>query len=237
MINTTYDVVAFGAHPDDLEHAMGGTLIKMCREGMRVLMVHATRGEGGTHGSQDIRIEEARSAADLLKADLHFLDFEDMNIRDTQDARKAVAEVIRRARPHIVFAPYYDYPHMHPDHEEMGRIVRAVTRLTRIKNYIPEVEPHYVKHYFYYILPPHVRPVMIVDITEDMEEWKKLAECYSSQLGGLSGYYELLLTTKKNHGLLIGRPFAEGFYSDRPIDVTNVNLNLLKNDAQRVIHH
>lgn len=236
MDSTKYDVVAFGAHPDDLEHAMGGTLIKMKRDGMRVLLVHATRGEGGTHGSAELRMKEARAAAEKLGMDVHFLDFEDMNIRDTQDSRKAVAEVIRRARPHIVFAPYYDYPHMHPDHEELGRIVRGVARLVRIRNFMPAVEPHYVKHFFYYILPPHVKPTIIVDVSEDMEEWRKVAECYSSQLDGLNGYFELLLSVRRYHGMLIGKPYAEAFYSDRPVDLTPVNFNDLGKDKGEMHH-
>ena len=231
MITRTYDIVAFGAHPDDLEHAMGGTLIKMARDGMSILLVHATSGEGGTHGNQELRLQEAQAAAKLIKADLHFLNFEDMNVRDTPEARRTVAEVIRRARPHMVFAPYYNYPHMHPDHEELGKIVRGVTRLVRIRNYLPEVDPHYVKHFFYYILPPEIKPTIIIDVTDDMEQWRKLAECYASQLNGLGGYYELLLNIRAHNGLLIGRPYAESFYSDRPIDLTPINLNLLKGGA------
>ncbi len=236
MTDATYDVVAFGAHPDDLEHGMGGTLIKMRRDGMRVLMVHATQGEGGTHGSPDLRRQEAECAAAMIGADVKFLSFEDMNVRDTTEARKVVAEVIRRAKPHIVFAPYYNYPHMHPDHEELGRIVRAVARLVRIRNYIPDVAPHYVKHFFYYILPADVKPVMIIDITDWMDDWRKLAGCYSSQLNGLGGYNELLHAVRQSYGILIGRPYAEAFYSDRPIDMTEVNLNLLQRDVERRHH-
>lgn len=236
MIAKTYDIVAFGAHPDDLEHAMGGTLIKMRRDGVSVLMVHATSGESGTHGNGELRRQEAHAAAELLGADVIFLEFEDMNIRDTPQARKVIAGVIRRARPHMVFAPYYDYPHMHPDHEELGKIVRGVTRFIRMRNYLPNSQPHYVKHFFYYILPPHVRPTMVIDVSDDMEEWHKVANCYASQLDGLKGYYELLLAIRRHHGMLIGRPYAEAFYSDRPVDLTPINLNDLRQDIDRMHH-
>lgn len=228
-----YDVVGFGAHPDDLEHGMGGTLIKLARDGLRILLVHASRGEGGSHGDSENRVREATEAARFLGADLRFLDFEDLNIRDTTEARRAVVRVLRQARPHIVFAPYYDFPHMHPDHEELGKIVRGSTRLTRIRKFAPDLEPHDVKHFFYYILPQAVRPSFLIDVSDWIDQWRRLAECYGSQLDGLEGYYDLLLAFRRQYGMLIGRPYAEAFYSDRPVDLTAVDFRALDHEREK----
>src|SRR5512136_545812 len=101
------DVLAFGAHPDDVEFGMGASLVKFARSGRAVAVCVLTRGEAGTFGTPDQREREMRAAAARLGAAIDVLDFQDCRVIDTVESRMTIAEVIRRHRPRLVFAPYH----------------------------------------------------------------------------------------------------------------------------------
>jgi LmbE family N-acetylglucosaminyl deacetylase len=128
-----YDILAIGAHPDDVEHAIGGTLLRLRDQGKKICIAHMTHGEAGTFGSADLRDREARAAAEYLGADVHWLDFPDTQIEDSPEARRRIVKFIRDIRPRLIFCHYYEYPLMHPDHEATGTILRAAFRLCRFK--------------------------------------------------------------------------------------------------------
>src|SRR5262245_13820760 len=115
-----FDMLAFSPHPDDAEHIIGGSLIRWAYAGKRILICHLTAGEAGTFGSAGLRREEALAAAKLIGAQVLLLNFEDTNIQDTREARLALIQVVRTYKPKIIFAPYYHFPVMHPDHEASG---------------------------------------------------------------------------------------------------------------------
>ena len=114
-INSKLDVLAFGAHPDDVELSMSGTLLKFTKLGYRIGIVDMTRGEMGSRGNADIRSMEARNAAKILRLKVRGnLCLEDGQIQDTVKARLRVIKQIRLYRPSLVFTHYWDDPH--PDH-------------------------------------------------------------------------------------------------------------------------
>ena len=166
----TMDLMAIGAHPDDIEVGCGGLLIKMAKRGYRTGLVYLTRGEIGTGGTPEIREKEARNAAEIIGATiLTTLDFGDCQVADTYENRLTVAQLIRRHKPKIVLAPYWKGGHGkrqgHPDHLATGMIViNAANYATFVKLPIEE-EPHQIKAMFHYFLPPEVSPTFIIDIT------------------------------------------------------------------------
>src|SRR3990172_9712820 len=101
------DVLAFGPHPDDVELAMGGTLLKLQAAGYRTGIVDLTSGEMGTRGTPELRAREAEEAAKLLGVSVRRnLDLGDGRLEPSAAAKRRVAEVIRELRPRIVFTNY-----------------------------------------------------------------------------------------------------------------------------------
>lgn len=209
--------MAVAAHPDDLEHGIGGTLLHLRDQGKSICLVHMTHGEAGTYGSANIRDEEARAAARYLGADVRWLDFEDTRIEDSYEARLRMIRAIRDVRPRMLLTQYYDYPLMHHDHETTGRIVRNSFRMCRFKNVDTGQEPFWIPNVLYFLLPPQLRPSLVVDVTPYFDRWLELANCYGSQLDNIPNYKERLLSHKRAAGAQIDALYGEAFYCDRPL--------------------
>lgn len=222
-----YDVMAIGAHPDDVEHAIGGTLLVLRDQGKKICIVHMTHGEAGTYGSRQKRDEEARAAAEYVGADLHWLNFEDTRIEDNLEARIKMIRLIREIRPRLIMAQYYDFPLMHHDHEETGKIVRNCFRMCRFKNIETGNQPFWIPNVAYYLLPPDLRPSFVVDVTDVHERWLEMANLYDSQLDAIPGYKDRLLGHKRQAGFQIDVPYGESFYCDRPLRGNNVDVTRL----------
>src|SRR5271169_5670596 len=104
-LNAKVDVLAFGAHPDDVEIAMSGTILSLKAQGAKVVVCHLTDGEPTPYGNHATRLKEAAKAARLLKLDDYLiLPLKNRSLQDTLPARRKVAEVIRRYQPRILFA-------------------------------------------------------------------------------------------------------------------------------------
>lgn len=222
-----YDVMAIGAHPDDVEHAIGGTLLVLRDQGKKICIVHMTHGEAGTYGSREKRDEEARTAASYIGADVRWLDFEDTRIEDTIEARMKMIHLIRDVRPRLIMAQYYDFPLMHHDHEETGKIVRNSFRMCRFKNVETGNEPFWIPNIAYYLLPPNLRPSFVVDVTDVHQRWIEMANLYDSQLDAIPGYKDRLLGHKRQAGFQIDVPYGESFFCDRPLRGNAVDLTKL----------
>lgn len=222
-----YDILAIGAHPDDVEHSIGGTLLHLSDQGKSICIAHMTHGESGTYGSREKRDEEARAAAKYLKADVRWLDFEDTKIEDSLEARMRMITFIREVRPRMILCQYYDFPLMHHDHEATGRIVRNSFRMCRFKNVETGNEPFWIPNIAYYLLPLHVRPAFVVDVSHVHERWLELANLYDSQLDAIPGYKNRLISHRRAAGNLIDAELGEAFYCDRPLIANGVDLTLM----------
>ena len=118
------DVLAFGAHPDDVEIAMGGTILSLKSKGAKVVVCHLTDGEPTPYGNRKTRLREAEKAAKILNVDDYLvLPMKNRELQDTLPARRKVAEVIRRFKPAMIFAPYW--VDAHPDHWGGCQLVEA----------------------------------------------------------------------------------------------------------------
>ena len=219
--------MAIGAHPDDVEHAIGGTILHLRAQGKSVCIVHMCHGEAGTFGSREIRDQEARAAAQYLGADVRWLDFEDTRIADSPEARLKMVQTIRDIRPRMILCQYYDFPIMHPDHEQTGRIVRNAFRLSRFKNVDTGNDPFWIPNIAYYLLPPQLKPSFVVNVTPYMTQWEELARKYASQFDFIPGYVDRLLGHKRAGGYQIDAPYGEAFYCDRPLIANAVDISLM----------
>lgn len=179
------DILVFGPHPDDAEIGAGGLLLRMKSLGHRTGIVDMTTGDMGW-GTPESRLAECAEAAKILKLDVREnLDLGDCRIEDTFENRCLVAGVIRRHRPQIVMAPYYDLPIGrglgHNDHYKTGQIVSNAYNLAHLRKAPVEGEPHQAKAIYYYFVPPGTKASFVVDIGEWFDEWIRALDCHQTQ--------------------------------------------------------
>ena len=177
------DALAIGAHPDDVELACGGTLLKLVSLGYKVGVLDMARGEMGTRGSAETRGREAEAASRELKLTVRDnLELPDGHIWLTEDSRTKMARKIRLYRPRVVFTHYWEDPH--PDHVHTCQIVREGTHVAGLAKYDADTgqerfRPHTIAHFMF---PRTAAPTFVVDITEFAEEKHRAIACYQSQL-------------------------------------------------------
>jgi bacillithiol biosynthesis deacetylase BshB1 len=219
------DVLVFGAHPDDAEFGMGASMVKFVRHGASVAVCVLTHGEAGTFGTPEQRETEMRNAAARLGGEIEILDFQDARIFDSFESRVALARVIRKHRPTVIFAPYHANPASHndgaahPDHIATGVIAKSAARYARFAG-LKEVggEPWNVAHMVYYMVPSSLRPSFLNDVSDYMEEWETIARCHESQMSLRNGkVLETLRKHRQANGISAGVAYAEGFLMEEPV--------------------
>jgi N-acetylglucosamine malate deacetylase 1 len=215
------DILAFGAHPDDLEFGCGGILAKMSMQGKTIVMADLTLGEKGSHGTAQERRREAESSARIIGAERIFLDFSDCEIMDSYEGRLKLVTVIRKYRPRLILAPLWKGEQNHPDHLACGLMVRYACRYSRFAKILPELPIHQPEGVLHYLYPTYDNPDFIVDISEEVEVWKRMMTCFESQMKTFQ-YIDWNLRLAAKLGILIGTSYAQGLMKGNPIQVDDV---------------
>lgn len=233
------DVLACGAHPDDVELGCGGTIAKLARFGRRVAVVHLTRGEAGTRGTVEVRRREAEiAAAELGARAVEFLDCGDGAFRAGEAEEDALIELLRRLRPELVFAP--TPADRHPDHGRAHRLVHDACYYAGLRRRAAGRggEPHRPAAIFSYPQHDPIEPQFIVDVTTTWDAKMRALDAYESQLHRpgaeatprradadpatkvASREFRLAVEGRARHyGQLIGVEYGEGFLSRTPLSV------------------
>ncbi|HEY0946144.1 MAG TPA: PIG-L family deacetylase [Opitutaceae bacterium] len=224
-------LLAFGAHPDDIEFGCGGVIARETQTGRPAHVVVCSRGEAATHGTPEQREEEAGRAAALLGATLEFVDLGgDARMEATVGRRLALAAIIRRVRPGIVLAPV-PVENQHPDHAVVGRLVRDAARLARyggVEPLRPAGEPHAIEHLLFYAITAETEacglaPVLIdVSAPPVMSAWKAAMEAHASQMK-TRNYVELQLARARVHGLRAGVEHAIALFPSDPLVIDSLS--------------
>jgi N-acetylglucosamine malate deacetylase 1 len=217
-------LLAFGAHPDDIEFGCGGIVAKETSRGRAAHFVICSRGESATHGTPARRTAEARKAAALLGATVEFVQLDgDANLEVKPSHALRLAAVIRRVRPGFVLAPSLA-GNQHPDHPRLGRIVRDAARLARYGGVarLRARKAHAIGMLLFYSVTPEAEhpgelPVLI-DISEPrvVAAWTAAMEAHASQLR-TRNYVELQLARARVHGLRAGVEYAQPLFPSDPI--------------------
>jgi bacillithiol biosynthesis deacetylase BshB1 len=216
----TYEVVVFGAHPDDAEMGMGGTIAALCNAGRRVLIVSLTRGEQGSHGTQQSRERESAAAAAILGCEHRLLDFPDTRVSNDFDARALLMRLVRELQPQIVFAPYHTsrFGHhdgaAHVDHLATGALVRDAIKLARIRGVESKLPAHDVRRTLYYMVPRDQYPALLVDVSAHMETLVRALHAYETQMRierQGNSIETILEAYRRYHGIAAGCTHAEAF--------------------------
>jgi len=185
------DVLAFGAHPDDVEITSGGLLVKMMRRGRRTGVIDLTRGEMGTHGDEEDRSREAAAAATVLGLVYREnLEIADSGVELTHENKLRLAAVIRLARPELVILPHWEQ--RHPDHLACCRLVYDACYLAGLRKLPLNGEPHRPRKIVYASYYRNDDYSFLVDISEEFEQKIEAVAAYRSQFGDLQQMRDLI---------------------------------------------
>jgi N-acetylglucosamine malate deacetylase 1 len=199
MDDLQLDVLAVGAHPDDVEIACGGTLAKLVEQGYRVGIIDLSDGEP-TPGSAgpEVRLAEARRAAEALGVVRRVtLDLPNRRLFDTFEARVTLAKEFRKHRPRLVLGLGGKTPTASPDHYQASLIIEAAVfyaKLTKWDEHFdglpPCVVPHRLECFLaFHTLSPVERGAMVVDIGDTLEKKLAAIACYVSQFPPTKAHY------------------------------------------------
>lgn len=208
-------ILVIGPHPDDQELGMGGTIVKLARQGHRVHIVDMTNGEPTPRGSVETRAAEAAAAARMMGVGRTLLGLKNREVTHDLASRHKLAALIRVHRPDWLFLPYPT--DAHPDHVAVTRIgedARFDAKLT--KTDIPG-EPWHPRRIIYYFCT-HLRmnfpATFCVDISDTMEEKMRACACYESQgLAAEGGLGQMVRTIAAYFGTRINTAYAEPLFT------------------------
>ena len=225
------DILAFGAHPDDIELGCGGSLAKAVTQGKKVGLIDLTQGELGTRGSVEIRKQEATEAAKLLNASFRKnLGFRDGFFVNDEAHQLEVIKTIRAHQPKIVLCNAIDDRHI--DHAKGSQLVSDACFLSGLKKIVTKDNkgntqtvwrPAQVYHYIQW---KEITPDFVLDISEYIDKKLEVIQAYSSQFYdkeskepstpiSSKNFLESVRYRAKNLGRLAGVDAAEGFTVER----------------------
>jgi LmbE family N-acetylglucosaminyl deacetylase len=217
-------LLAFGAHPDDIEFGCGGIVAREARAGRPVHLVVCSRGESASRGTPAVRAREARGAARLLGASLEFLKLDgDARLEVRPAHARKLAAVIRRVRPSLVLAPTL-VGNQHPDHSRLGLLVRDAARLARYGG-VAELRgrpAHAIGALLFYAVTDEAEPEgqvpILVDVSppEVIAAWSAAMRAHASQ-AGTRNYAELQLARARVRGLRAGVEHAQALFPSDPL--------------------
>ncbi|MFV8354613.1 bacillithiol biosynthesis deacetylase BshB1 [Flavobacterium sp. XS1P32] len=231
------DILAFGAHPDDVELGCAGTILKEISLGKTVGIIDLTRGELGTRGSAEIRDQEATAAAAILGVSAR----ENLEMRDgffvnDEKHQLEIIKMIRKYRPEIVLCNAIDDRHI--DHEKGSKLVSDacfLSGLVKVETAIDgEVQhPWRPKLVYHYIQWKNIVPDFVVDITGFTDKKTEAILAYSSQFYDANSkepespitsknFLESLNYRSRDLGRLTGLDHAEGFTVERYLAVNSL---------------
>jgi bacillithiol biosynthesis deacetylase BshB1 len=227
------DILAFAAHPDDVELACSGTLLHHIAVGKKVGIVDLTRGELGTRGTAELRDKEAEKSSKIMGIDAREnLKLADGFFEDNKENQLKIIEMIRKYQPELVLANAITDRHI--DHGRAAELVHNscfLAGLSKIstgdlKAWRPKGVLHYIQDYY-------LKPDVVVDITPWFEKKKECIMAFSSQFYNpeskepetpISGelFFKFLEARAREMGRLIGVEFGEGFVSKTPLSIKDL---------------
>lgn len=220
------DVLAIGAHPDDVEVGCGGVLAACVRSGARVAIADLSGGELSTKGSPELRTREAQRAAEILGVSTRVnLGLPDGEIGTDPHHRDAVVTALRTMRPRIVLAPFHQ-DDRHPDHAAAGRLLRDACFFAGVARW-GRGEPHRPARLHHYMLHHPFEPTYVVDVSDVWAQRMEAVAAYASQFGAASAdrrtavdgpeFLELLSARAVVFGAMIGVARGEPFHCTGPL--------------------
>ena len=232
------DILAFGAHPDDVELGCGATLAKEIALGKKVGIIDLTRGELGTRGSATLRDQEAAAAKEILGVHIREnLGFSDGFFSNDKVHQLEIIKMIRKYQPEIVLCNAIDDRHIdHPKGSKLVSDACFLSGLLKVETTIDskQQDKWRPKHVYHYIQWKSIEPDFVVDVTGFMDVKVTAVKAYGSQFyDPKSNEAETPITSKnfidsivyraQDLGRLIGVEAAEGFTVERYVGVDSLH--------------
>lgn len=232
------DILALGAHPDDVELSCSGTLIKHIENGGSAAIVDLTQGELGTRGSAELRLREAENSRKILGAVERInLAMPDGFFEQNEENKKKIVRAIRYFQPDIVLmnAP----EDRHPDHGRSAKLeadacfLAGLRRIETTWDGVPQ-KPWRPRLMLHYVQDHYLKPDIVVDITAQWDKKIESIKAFSSQFydpnsdepdSPISGkdFFDFLAGRASQFGRAIGVGYAEGFITQRPVGVEGLD--------------
>ena len=230
------DILAFGAHPDDVELGCGATIAKEISLGKTVGIIDLTKGELGTRGSAKIRGEEAKKAAEILNVALREnLGFQDGFFSNNKAHQLEIIKIIRKYQPDVVLCNAVDDRHI--DHAKGSELVSNACFLSGLRKISTQIEgedqsawrPNRVYHYIQW---KNLKPDFVVDVSGFMDIKMEAIKAYASQFYdpeskepsspiSSENFVESIAYRARDLGRLIGTEYAEGYNVERFLAVNS----------------
>ena len=230
------DILAIGAHPDDVELGCGGTIAKLLAEGKTVAIVDLTQGELGTRGTNITRAQEAADAAKILGISAREnLKMKDGFLNNSEEYQMEIVKIIRKYQPEIILANAID--DRHPDHAKASKLVSDACFLSGLVKIETSLNGENQKSWrpkqiFHYIQWKNITPDFVIDISDFMD--KKIEAClaYKTQFYdpnssepmtpiATKDFLESLTYRAQDLGRLSGVNYAEGFTTEKLMALKN----------------
>jgi bacillithiol biosynthesis deacetylase BshB1 len=232
------DILAFGAHPDDIELGCGATIAKEVSLGKKVGIVDLTQGELGTRGSAELRIIEANNAAKILGVSVREnIGFADGFFTNDKKHQLEIIKMIRKYQPDIVLCNAIDDRHI--DHGKGSKLVSDACFLSGLVKIETELEGKQQekwrpKQVYHYIQWKNIVPDFVIDVTGFIHKKQAAVLAYSSQFYDPNSkepespitsktFIESINYRSRDLGRLIGVEYAEGFTSERYVAAENLS--------------
>ncbi|MAY84458.1 MAG: bacillithiol biosynthesis deacetylase BshB1 [Flavobacteriales bacterium] len=237
MTQTKIDILAFGAHPDDVELSAAGTLLKEAAKGKKIGVIDLTQGELGTRGSAELRMKEANASASILglscrenlKMKDGFFQNDEAHIRD-------IVRMIRKYRPEIVLA---NAPSdRHPDHGRAAKLVADACFYSGLMKIETEEEGKSQeawrpKALYHYIQDYYQKPDFVLDVSDYVEQKMQAIKAFGSQFYdpdskepdspiAVKNFFDFIEGRMINMGRYILADYGEGFLKSRPLGVESL---------------
>lgn len=231
------DILAFGAHPDDVELSAGGTLIKQIKNGSTVGIVDLTMGEMGTRGTPEIRLMEAKNAMKIIGANFREnLKMPDSFIDLSKKSIEKVVQAIRIHKPKIVLCNAIK--DRHPEHGIASELVSKacfISGLTKFETFIhgKKQDSHRPKNIYHYIQDKWINPDFVMDISDEIDQKIKAVKAFESQFYNPKSsepntpisskdFLDSVMSKANLMGRTIDKSFGEGFTVERPIGTSDL---------------
>jgi bacillithiol biosynthesis deacetylase BshB1 len=225
------DILAFGAHPDDVELGCGGSLFKLKKLGYHTGIIDLTEGEMGSRGSVKKRYQESSRAAEILEVDLRKnLKIPDGNIKNNPPNRNKIIREIRQYRPLLVFAPYGK--DRHPDHIHSYQLITEACFYSGLRKMLPGIPPHRPYRVIHYMAKYEFSPSFIIDISSEFPKKIAALQAYESQFYNpewpeqqtfisSQWFMESIEFRARHFGWMAGVKYGEPFWIPETIAIDN----------------
>jgi bacillithiol biosynthesis deacetylase BshB1 len=238
------DILAFGAHPDDVELSCAGTLMVEKLQGKKIGVVDLTQGELGTRGSAELRKQEAAAAAEILQLDVREnLELADGFFKNDEVHQRQIIRALRKYQPEIILCNAPD--DRHPDHGRSARLLEDAVFLSGLRK-IETIDDEQVQtvwrpsYVFNYIQDRYLHPNFVMDISAVMEQKLASIRAYGTQFENpdldepqtyisTPDFLDSIIYRAKMYGKMIGVKYAEGFISRKMIGFNSFDAFIKEN--------